>query len=129
MKPRCDLPRGFTLIVPGEHTMAEAKPPPLPTQLRIAHATFTVKVDNKACAAQEANGTTVIDEREITVRDDLPVDKLREVLLHETLHGCFNAGALALPNAQEERLVGAITGPLLQTLRDNPDLVAFLLAP
>lgn len=108
--------------------MTKAVEPTLPKTLRIGHETYRIVNDPKACEAEDANGITVPDERTITIRGDRPTDKVREALLHETLHGCLDASVAGLPVKTEERIVNAITGPLLVALRDNPELVAFLTA-
>lgn len=62
-------------------------------------------------------------------------DYRAEVILHEVLHQCLRAtdcdpdrDAKAGCDDVEERTVSAMSGPLLAALRDNPALVAYLLA-
>ncbi len=52
----------------------------------------------------------------------------RVALLHEIIHACWHVTDPLDPNCCEEMAVRAITGPLLDTLRRNPDLIAYLLA-
>lgn len=59
-------------------------------------------------------------------------DKARETLLHETLHAVI--GTARIPpfgdeHGGEEDFVSMLAPLLLDTLRDNPDLVRALLAP
>jgi hypothetical protein len=61
-------------------------------------------------------------------------NKLRERLLHEILHACWAVSNLThlmdmdggLPDDMEESIQLIQTVPLLQTLRDNPEVVAYL---
>lgn len=50
----------------------------------------------------------------------------RYALLHEVLHGCWHTGNRSHKN--DEKALRAIAAPLLDVLRKNPDLVAYLLA-
>jgi hypothetical protein len=52
----------------------------------------------------------------------------RMALLHECLHACWHVTDPLDPNNAEEFAVRTLTGPLLDMLRRNPDLVAYLLA-
>ena len=57
---------------------------------------------------------------------------LRTTLLHELLHACFNLSnepfrRVSLKGMEmEEYIIGHLETTLLSVLRDNPDLVAFL---
>lgn len=51
----------------------------------------------------------------------------RVALLHELLHACWHVTDPLDPSNCEEMAVRAITGPLLDVLRRNPELVAYLL--
>lgn len=53
-------------------------------------------------------------------------DYRRSTLLHEILHQCIAVAGADIPEDVEERAVRAIEGPLYQTLRENPDLLAYL---
>lgn len=104
---------------------------PPPRSLRVAHATYTLRPDRAECEAVGSNGHFLGDARRIAYRDDLPADKLREVLLHEALHATFDAcgqPTLFGDVEDEERVVHALTGPLLDLLRRNPRFVEFLTA-
>jgi hypothetical protein len=51
----------------------------------------------------------------------------RAVLLHEILHACFVDSSYEMTYEEEERVVATLTNPLLSVLRDNPDVVRYLL--
>lgn len=58
-------------------------------------------------------------------------DTRRDTLLHEVLHAvAFTAGISAeLGNTKEEEIIRRMSPLLLDTLRRNPALVAYILAP
>lgn len=73
-------------------------------------------------------GTTKPAVQEIYVADDLGPDQTRDTLLHEILHGLFAIVGHFDRQRDEERVVAGLTPLLLDCLRRNPDLVAFLAA-
>lgn len=100
----------------------------VPKAVKISHATFDVIADPSECEVVGSNGHCHGDRRRIAYRDDLPVDKVREVLLHETLHAAFavcGRADLFKDDDAEEAVVHALTGPLLDLLRRNARLVEF----
>lgn len=54
-------------------------------------------------------------------------DYRAETLLHEVLHACFVVMATPLEHDVEEETIGALSPVLLDTLRRNPALTAYLL--
>lgn len=62
----------------------------------------------------------------ITIEPDQKGNFLRDTLLHEVLHACLFAAAGGMTTDEEERLVASLTPVLLDTLRRNPGLLAFL---
>jgi hypothetical protein len=102
-----------------------------PRRLRIGHLTYRVRVARARCEADDVEAVSSGDEARIYLRGDRTVEGNAAALLHEVAHQClFVAGANAVDDegqAVEERLVRAMTGPLLAALRDNPDLVAYLM--
>lgn len=68
----------------------------------------------------------------IDIDPEHPLTVVAETLLHEVLHACVAQAGLTHALADddlEERVVLAVTPPLLDTLRSNPELVAFLTGP
>lgn len=97
-----------------------------PTSLRIGHARYTVTSDKAGCKARKAEGRSSGNKLAIILRGDRPHDAEADTLLHEVLHQClFQSGQGGM--ADQEAFVLAVTGPLLGALRDNPELVAYLL--
>lgn len=64
----------------------------------------------------------------ITLAPRQAAGQLRDTLLHEVLHACWSQCALDVDADTEERIVGALAPWLLLTLRENSELVEFLLA-
>lgn len=59
-------------------------------------------------------------------------DVLRELLLHEILHACWNDTAMDThgqisKDELEEWVVGCLTPPLIQVLSDNPRVADYIL--
>jgi hypothetical protein len=75
--------------------------------------------------ADAAVGITVEALRTIAVSGDLVADAERETFLHELLHACISASGLSCRD--EERLVSVLAPRLLEALRHNPVIVAYLL--
>lgn len=100
-----------------------------PRALKMGHATFDVQPGRQECEDSGANGLFLGDRRRIVYRDDLPADKVREVVLHEALHAAVDVCGrtdLFADDAAEEAVVHALTGPVLDLIRRNPRLLDFL---
>lgn len=75
----------------------------------------------------EVSGLTVYKEQKIYVDPDQAKDMFADTLLHELLHVVYYVSGLGeIENATEEQIVFVMTHPLLQILRDNPELTEFL---
>ncbi len=87
---------------------------------------------------QSSLGVTFSNRSEILMREgdeESPVYseiQLRETLLHEILHAVYHVTNLTTNPVQtdnpEEYVVGVLAGPVLAVLRDNPKVLAYLLA-
>lgn len=75
----------------------------------------------------EVYGRTYERELAIVVAPTVPSQE-RDTLLHELLHAIWAHTGLSYEDDEQERVVGALAPWLLGALRDNPRLVAFLLA-
>jgi hypothetical protein len=117
-----------------------ATPAPLPTQIKVGPLVYDVIADELAFAKTrvESDSPTLIGrlkekELQILLDPELPLPMLRACLLHEALHTITAGTTLAAivsdadPDDRDERIVGVLELPLLAMLRDNPELVAFLL--
>jgi hypothetical protein len=76
----------------------------------------------------ELYGITTHGHLEIALHPDVADTVLRETLLHETLHAVFYNIGLSdrLTDKTEEHMIRALSPALFALLRDNPDLVAYL---
>jgi len=97
-----------------------------PASVVIAHATWDVEYNDAECAAMGSDGHTLVGGRRIALKSDLCLDREQEVMLHEALHACIGATTLELDEDDEESLVNTLTGPVLDLIRRNPDLVEYL---
>lgn len=70
------------------------------------------------------------EAQRITLDPALGPDMLAETLLHEVMHGVSEAVGkpLGTDGEDEERMIRALAPVLLDTLRRNPSLAAFLLS-
>lgn len=110
----------------------------VPAQLVIGHRTYSIVLDSTTVESEQPDGMewgAFSDPRRqlIGVRDDSGPDDERDSVLHEVLHQCLRASGCwpgqIRPGRDvdlEEVIISAMTGPLLRALRDNPDLVTYL---
>lgn len=111
-------------------------PVAFPGTVQVGPHVYTIVVDRKrAIDASVTYGFTHPDWSEIILGPDQCLSQQRDTVLHELLHALLalvgvNKGgdrALLPEEDDEERLVTALSPLLLDTLRRNPDLTAFLL--
>lgn len=65
-------------------------------------------------------------DRQIHLRDFLPLSEMQDTLLHEILHAVCWYTQLGLSHKKEERVVGVLSSALIGVFRDNPGLVQYL---
>ena len=76
----------------------------------------------------DKTGMLDTDTRTVVVDGTISEQSQQEVLLHELLHAIIDTTAIrGQEKDEEEKLVAALSPPLLQLLRSNPTLVGFLL--
>ena len=110
-----------------------------PERLIIGHRTYTVVVDSDLVEREQPDGggewQAFSDPRRqvIGVRGGSGPDDEADSVLHEVLHQCLRASGCWPGQVRagrdvdlEEVVIGAMTGPLLRALRDNPGLVTYL---
>lgn len=112
-----------------------------PTSVKVGYVDFTIRWLSdeewrRECPGDQDNsGTTESTEARISIRvpkDGHPVH-LRETLLHEIVHACFQVSGLSTENHRamddlEEAFVTRLTVVLIDVLRSNPDVTKFLLS-
>ena len=106
--------------------------PDLPSSIQIGPLPFTITDDlNAYHATAVENGAAVWGRIEygkgrIILDPDQTVAHKRMALFHEVLHGAWHL--TDRKHEEDEALMLALSGPLLDTLRRNPALVAYLLS-
>lgn len=111
-------------------------PPRLPSHIHVGPLSYEVTQDRTAwleAAVREGSevyGTTDHAKCLIVVDPKQVLGQRRDTLLHETLHCLTEITGLAseLGPDNDERLVRRLTPMLLDVLRNNPRLVAYLMA-
>ena len=104
----------------------------VPERLQVGPFAFTVTTDASAVARMrhEANdgryAQTDLSHLQITVDAELPAGQVRDSMLHETLHAVIATAGGWPKELSEEDAVRRFAPLLLDTLRRNPHLVAFL---
>jgi hypothetical protein len=103
-------------------------PLPLPKSVRIGALDYKVKTwSPKAADNTGALGLCDRETCKILLKGTLGPQKMAEVLLHEVVHGCFDGAGLRVDlGPHEENIVNGLGYQLLQVIRDNPKLIAFL---
>jgi hypothetical protein len=84
---------------------------------------------NRACREQKRDllGSWSGRELLITVEPGMPHDQIVDTLVHEVLHAIVDIHGVDLGDEErEERVVGQLSPVLVDTLRRNPHLVAFI---
>lgn len=98
---------------------------PLPKTVRVGPHTYTILRQRKAVLGNDI-GKCHYDGLQICIRHGLPRSKAQEVLMHELLHACTYPTLAEGTALSDEQFVDGIAPTLLQVLRENPDLVAYL---
>lgn len=100
---------------------------------RLALIVDTKRLDEEAveCGKRrgEFAGRTNVADGTIYLRDDLAPDYAAETLLHELMHACFVTVGDPLNDEAEEQACSALAATLLDTLRRQPRLLAYLIDP
>lgn len=99
----------------------------LPATIKVGPHVYRVVSPNRALEAEDAAGRTSPAVGEIQVRSEHSHTYVADTLLHEVLHAVIH-NVSGAPSDQEEQFVERMSTGLLAVLRENPDLVAFLVA-
>lgn len=105
-----------------------------PGKVQVGPFSYDVVVDADAVARLNRGqngfmvGATDTTRQLIAVDPDLGPDQQADTVLHEILHAVMSLTGLAsdLDDDTEEQVVFRLAGPLLDVLRRNPRLVAYL---
>jgi hypothetical protein len=121
--------------------MPSKSEPKRPSVIQVGYIPFTVEyLDDKAWEERGLpdgdGGQTHGAKASIVVREpegQHPIHA-KEILLHEVLHACFYAsgmtieGTLRIQDDIEEHVVSRMSPVLLQVLRANPELAAYVMS-
>jgi hypothetical protein len=102
-----------------------AKPP---AAVRLIGQRFAIESVAANTLAKSQVGLTNVAKQRIALSDGMAPDQTRDTLLHEILHALIRMLGLIASDAKEERVVIALAPALLDALRANPGLVAYLVA-
>lgn len=98
-----------------------------PKTLRVGTFKFDVVMD-PTLAEERAAGRMKFIAQEILLQPGQAPDYERDTVLHESIHAVIAAVGFTnwFPEDKEEELVRTLSPLILQLLRDNPRLVAYL---
>lgn len=106
--------------------------PKVPTELHLGPHAYEVRSDSDTARLlrdENAKGDSRPDWHLIRLDLDHPHTANAETLLHEALHCVWHQTPLTVEHdGAEEQVVTAMAPLILELLRSNPDLVAFLTA-
>lgn len=100
-----------------------------PQGVTVGPRRYAVVVDDVVTGGHEAHGLCQAEWERITLSPNQGPATMRESLLHEVLHACFHDAApfgALIGDAKEEKVCAHVAPRLLDTLRRNPALVAYL---
>lgn len=109
----------------------------LPKRLRIGSFIWKMRYDNDSMAASGATGATLADQLTILIQTKGAGNAkqiVQDSVLHETLHAIWSQTYLKKDYPDEgneaagEKIIAELSPHLLAMLRDNPDLVKFLVS-
>jgi hypothetical protein len=102
-----------------------------PTEVRIGQTIWAVKWDSELLSlldevdGEPKLGLCLTDQNQILLRENLVPAMERDGLLHELLHAITHTYSMKW-KANEERMIQKLSPLLLDTLRGNPVVLAFL---
>lgn len=103
---------------------------PIPEQVRVGPHVYEIRADRQTAAMLRENGSRAETRADrCLVLLDPDIGPRAESLLHELLHCAWNLTSLRVTEAldeHEESVVTSLAPLILGMLRDNPDLVRFL---
>ena len=104
-----------------------------PSKVHVGQRTYTINLDDTGrLRERDSSGETYNDLRQITVSGHLPPEPMREVVVHELLHALTEYTGLhhdledSSVTVSDEQMVGRLAPALVDLLRGNPTLVAWL---
>ena len=93
-----------------------------PTKVKVLGQTFSISYVQGDPLEDDDLGECSVDKLTVSVRDGLPPEKEKLVVVHELIHAIEDVLGLKLKESQVE---GLETG-LYALIRDNPSLISYL---
>ena len=117
---------------------AAKKPVPLPKSVKIGSQVWEITEQKRKHNAEFLDGTygyTIDKDNTIIIDSEMAASVKRVTLFHEILHavrfifgGSYKPGKATSYEEWEHYFIGLYEEPVLMVLRDNPELLAFLLS-
>lgn len=100
--------------------------PVLPAQVSVGPYTLEVRLDKLSTEVAHAWAYINWREQVLVLDPDTTIERQQVALLHEVLHGVWEATNADLFEGDQEATVTIIAPVLIDTFNRNPDLMAFL---
>lgn len=105
----------------------------LPESVELVGQHFAIEeVDKDAGVLRDGDaigvGRSMLTQQRLLIGGEQGVDQTRDTLLHEILHALVGIVGMFDKAKDEERVVAGLTPLLLDALRRNPKVVAYLVA-
>lgn len=99
----------------------------MPSRVKIGPLTYAIEYMPLSKAAKRSlNGECDNQNLKIQVFETLPPNLSAEIMLHEILHACYHSADLC-DDDKEEKIVTTMARQLAGVMKDNPDMVAWLM--
>lgn len=100
-----------------------------PSRVQVGHKVFAVRYEVGLTKLADVTGGCMPDTEEVLIDSKLGPATERETILHELMHALWHMTLLekAIPSAKQEDIIYTLAPGLLLMLRDNPELVDYLL--
>ena len=104
----------------------------IPAYVKVGGRTYTIHSDldtSRLTSDDGSRGMTFTERLRIHINSDMPVELIRETLLHECMHAAWDIVGLSRSGdaaEHEEQVIKALAPTLAAMLRENPEVNAFL---
>lgn len=105
-------------------------PLPLPKCVNVLGKRYTIEADDHIMEDDIASGLCKPWRCEIRIGKGMHPDQRRDTVLHEVMHAAFSETGLTADFKEEddeEKIIRRMATAMLQVLRENPALTAFIL--
>ena len=102
-----------------------------PKTVIVGPKTYTIALSGEEIGKQDAEGVCFAKYEQIFLAPDLTPGTERVAMVHELIHACFDdvkVGGVLKKEDDEEKVCLTLAPRLLEVIRRNPKLVAYLTA-